>query len=290
MNRRKMLKNMGGVVALSSVGLPLLGDMDLSISRHTNSFQVNIHQSVAKWCYGDISLKEFAQKCKEIGIEAIDLLDEPDWKLVNSFGLKCSMGNVSDYGIAQGFNKLENHSKLVDDYLSCIPKAALNDVPNLICFSGNAEGLSDKDGLINCAIGLRKIMPTAEQYGVTITMELLNTNDHKDYQCCHTSWGAALCEMVDSENFKLLYDIYHMQIMEGNIIDTIKKYHRYIGHYHTGGVPGRHEIDQTQELNYPAIMKAIVETGYKGYVAHEFIPTNINKFESLQAGFELCNV
>jgi hydroxypyruvate isomerase len=163
-------------------------------------------------------------------------------------------------------------------------------VPNLISFSGNREGLDDNEGMINCAKGLRRLMPSAEKYGVTILMELLNGIDHKDYQCDKTTWGLALCEMVGSPRLKLLYDIYHMQIMEGNIIDTITKYSPYIGHIHTGGVPGRNEIDETQELYYPAIMRALLKTGYKGYVGQEFVPTQKNTLESLRKCILLCDV
>ncbi len=171
-----------------------------------------------------------------------------------------------------------------------IPKAAAAGVPNLICFSGNREGQNDNEGMINCAKGLRKIMPTAEKHGVTIIMELLNSYGHKDYQCDKSTWGSALCEMVGSERFKLLYDIYHMQIMEGNIIENITKYMPYIGHIHTGGVPGRNEIDDTQELYYPAIMSAIVKTGYKGYVGQEFVPKQKDKLASLRKCIQICDV
>ena len=225
-----------------------------------------------------------------MGIESIELLNEKEWATVKKHGLTCAVGYATDWGIPKGFNRLENHDKLVADFEAMIPKAAAAGVPNLICFSGNREGLSDNDGLINCAIGLRRLMPVAEKHGVTIIMELLNSIGHKDYQCDHTAWGAALCEMVGSERFKLLYDVYHMQIMEGNVIDTINKYHRYIGHYHTGGVPGRNEIDQTQELNYPAIMKAVVETGYKGFVGQEFVPSKEDKLESLRQCILICDV
>ena len=161
----------------------------------------------------------------------------------------------------------------------------------IICFSGNRRGLDDEKGIENCAIGLKRLMPLAERYKVTLVMELLNSKvDHHDYQCDRTSWGAALCDKVGSDNFKLLYDIYHMQIMEGDVIATIRKYQKYISHYHTGGVPGRNEIDSSQELNYPAIMKAIVETGYKGFVAQEFIPKQKDKLASLSQGVKICDV
>lgn len=250
----------------------------------------NIHHSVSQWCYGDIPLAEFASACREMGIESIELLNEKDWKTITDAGLKCAVGYATDWGIPKGFNRIANHEKLVADFEAMIPKAAAAGVPNLICFSGNREGQNDNEGMINCAAGLRKIMPTAEKYGVTIIMELLNSYGHKDYQCDNTPWGAALCEMVGSDRFRLLYDIYHMQIMEGNIIDNITKYIKYIGHIHTGGVPGRHELDDTQELYYPAIMKAVVNAGYKGYVGQEFVPAQKDKLASLKKCILICDV
>jgi hydroxypyruvate isomerase len=283
-----MIKNVGSTIALSGLGISV-GNAQTE-SNSTGELKGNIHQSVSQWCYGDIPLEDFAKACVEMGIQSIELLGEKDWAVVAKHGLKCAIGYATDYGIPKGFNRLENHEKLIADYTTMIPKAAAAGVPALICFSGNRDGLSDNDGLINCAIGLRKIMPVAEKHGVNIIMELLNENSHKDYQCSHTSWGAALCEMVGSERFKLLFDIFHMQIMDGNVIHNINKYHRYIGHYHTGGVPGRNEIDETQELNYPAIMRAIVKTGYSGFVGHEFVPTKKDKLESLRQGVQICDV
>jgi hydroxypyruvate isomerase len=250
----------------------------------------NIHHSVSQWCYGDIPLEDFAKACKEMGIESIELLNEKDWPVVSKAGLKCAVGYATDWGIPKGFNRRENHDKLIADFEAMIPKAAAAGVPNLICFSGNREGMNDNEGMITCATGLRKLMPSAEKHGVTIIMELLNSYGHKDYQCDKTSWGAALAEMVGSERFKLLYDIYHMQIMEGNIIENIKKYISHIGHIHTGGVPGRHELDETQELYYPAIMQAIVKTGYKGYVGQEFVPAQKDKLASLKKCIQICDV
>jgi hydroxypyruvate isomerase len=250
----------------------------------------NIRHSVSQWCYSDIPLEDFAKACKEIGIESIELLNEKDWPTVTKAGLKCAVGYATDWGIPKGFNRIANHGKLITDFETMIPKAAEAGVPNLICFSGNREGMNDNEGLINCAKGLRKLMPAAEKYGVTIIMELLNSYGHKDYQCDKTTWGSALCEMVGSERFKLLYDIYHMQLMEGNVIDTVTKYSQYIGHIHTGGVPGRHELDETQELYYPAIMNAIVKTGYKGFVGQEFVPAQKDKLESLRKCIRICDV
>lgn len=287
MNRRKMITTVAGAAAVTATGLPFQQSFAAAPS---GKLKGNIRHSVSQWCYGNIPLDEFAKACVEMGIESIELLQEKDWATVKNHGLTCAVGYATDWGIPKGFNRKENHDKLVADYEAMIPKAAAAGVPTLICFSGNRDGLSDHDGLINCAIGLRRIMPTAEKYGVTIIMELLNGIGHKDYQCDHSAWGAALCEMVGSERFKLLYDIYHMQIMEGNVIDTIKKYHHYFGHYHTGGVPGRHELDETQELYYPAIMKAIVETGYKGFVGQEFVPAQQDKLASLRKCINICDV
>lgn len=288
MNRRKMIGNIAGA-AVVTAATPL--NSLLSGLRNPNEpLKGNIHHSVSQWCYSDIPLDEFAKACKAMGIESVELLEEKDWATVINAGLKCAVGYATDWGIPKGFNRMENHEKLIADYENMIPKAAAAGVPNLICFSGNREGQDDDEGMINCARGLRQLMPSAEKYGVTIIMELLNSYGHKDYQCDKTPWGAALCEMVGSQRFKLLYDIYHMQIMEGNIIDTFIKYSQYIGHIHTGGVPGRHEIDDTQELFYPAIMRAVVGTGYKGYVGQEFVPSQKDKLASLRKCILICDV
>ena len=289
MNRRQMIGKTAGVAAITGAGFTSAGAFAGSVPTSTK-LKGNIRHSVSRWCYGSIPLEEFAKTCADMGLESIELLGEKEWAIVKKFGLKCAVGYATDYGIPKGFNRVSNHEKLIADYETMIPKAAKAGVPNLICFSGNREGLNDNTGMINCATGLRKIMPLAEKHGVTILMELLNGYNHVDYQCDKTSWGAALCEMVDSPWFKLLYDIYHMQIMEGNVIDTIKKNIQYIGHVHTGGVPGRHELDDTQELYYPAIMKALVASGYKGFVGQEFVPSQPDKIESLRKSIMICDV
>jgi len=289
MNRRQMIGSAAGVAALTATGLSATGAFAASATASTK-LKGNIHHSVSQWCYGNIPLEELAKACADMGLESVELLNEKDWATVNQFGLKCAVGYATDYGIPKGFNRIDNHAKLIADFEAMIPKAAAAGVPNLICFSGNREGQNDNVGMINCAIGLRKLMPLAEKHGVTIIMELLNSYGHADYQCDKTAWGAALCQMVGSPRFKLLYDIYHMQIMEGNIIDTIKNNIQYIGHVHTGGVPGRHELDDTQELYYPAIMKALVAAGYKGYVGQEFVPTQTDKLESLHKSVLICDV
>lgn len=289
MNRRQMIGTTAGMAAVTAAGLPSASAFAGSASTSAK-LKGNIHHSVSRWCYGSIPLEELAKTCADMGLESIELLGEKDWPIVKKFGLKCAVGYATDYGIPKGFNRVSNHDKLIADFEAMIPKAAEAGVPNLICFSGNREGLNDNMGLINCAIGLRKLMPFAEKHGVTIVMELLNGYNHVDYQCDKTSWGAALCEMVGSPRFKLLYDIYHMQISEGNVIDTIRKNIQYIGHVHTGGVPGRHELDDTQELYYPAIMKALVTSGYKGFVGQEFVPSQPDKIESLRKSIMICDV
>jgi hydroxypyruvate isomerase len=288
MNRRKMIGGIAGAAVLTAASP--VNSVFAGTGKAGAPLKGNIHHSVSQWCYDDIPLKDLAKACKGMGIESIELLNEKDWAVVKNEGLRCAVGYATDWGIPKGFNRIENHEKLIADYVNMIPKAAAAGVPNLICFSGNREGQDDSEGMINCAKGLRKLMPLAEKNGVTIIMELLNSYGHKDYQCDHTAWGAALCEMVGSERFKLLYDIYHMQIMEGNISDTITKYSQYIGHVHTGGVPGRNELDETQELYYPAIMRALLKTGYKGFVGQEFVPSQKDKLESLRKCIQICDV
>jgi hydroxypyruvate isomerase len=288
MDRRKMITNMASAAVITAAS-PVNSILD-SGEKGDSPLKGNIHHSVSQWCYDDIPLEDFAKACKEMGIESIELLGEKDWPVVRKAGLKCAVGYATELGIPKGFNRIANHEKLIADFETMIPKAAEAGVPNLICFSGNREGQNDNEGMVNCAKGIRKIMPMAEKYGVTIIIELLNSYGHADYQCDKTTWGVALCEMVGSEKFKLLYDIFHMQIMEGNIIETITKYSKYIGHIHTGGVPGRNEIDDTQELYYPAIMQALVKTGYKGYVGQEFVPSQKDKLASLKKCIMICDV
>jgi hydroxypyruvate isomerase len=250
-----------------------------------------INHSVCQWCYSGMPIEELIDHCKDMGIKSVELLGPDDWDKALLRGLTCAVSNGSSLGIPKGLNDRRNHNQIQKEIMEIIPKAADKGIPSIICFSGNRNGVSDALGMDICAQGLNPIVEMAEKYNVQIVMELLNSKvDHKDYMCDHTSWGADLVEKVGSPNFKLLYDIYHMQIMEGDIIRTIKNNHQYVGHYHTGGVPGRNEIDETQELYYPAIMKAIVDVGYKGYVAQEFIPSRDDNMASLRQGVEICNV
>lgn len=252
----------------------------------------DINHSVCRWCYGSIPLEEFADRCKDMGIKSIELLHPEEWDTVLLRGMSCAISfGIRENALTVGFNDPTQHKRLQQEMLDLIPKAADKGIPSIIVFSGNRNGMADGLGMENCARGLDPVVKAAEKAGVNIIMELLNSKvDHKDYMCDHTPWGASLVEKLGSPNFKLLYDIYHMQIMEGDVIRTIRDNQQYIGHYHTGGVPGRNEIDETQELYYPAIMKAIVDTGYEGYVGQEFIPKRDDKLASLQQGVEICNV
>lgn len=237
-------------------------------------------------------LEQLAEAAQELGMQSIELLNPVEWDVMIKKGLTCAISNGSSLGIEKGFNNPDNHSQLLADYTDLIPKAADKGISQIICFSGNRNGLDDKMGIENCAVGLDPIMKMAEKYGVKIVMELLNSKSHGhvDYMCDHTEWGVELARKLGSSEFKLLYDIYHMQIMEGDVIDTIKKYKSYISHFHTGGVPGRNEINETQELNYKAIMYAIHDGGYDGFVAQEFIPTRPDPIESLREGVRICDV
>jgi hydroxypyruvate isomerase len=253
-----------------------------------------INHSACKWCYSRISLEDFCKAGKEIGLVAVDLIDPKDFAVLKKNGLACSLVSNPTIdglgGITKAFNRVEHHDKLVQAYEGYIKATAEAGYERLICFSGNRDGLDDEKGLENCAIGLKRLLPIAEKHKVTLIMELLNSKrSHKDYQCDHTAWGVELTKRLSSERFKLLYDIFHMQIMDGDVCDTIRENHQYFGHYHTGGVPGRAEIDETQELNYPRIMQAILATGFKGYVAQEFVPKR-DPLTSLKEAIQLCDV
>ncbi|MET1260418.1 TIM barrel protein [Flagellimonas sp. DF-77] len=250
----------------------------------------NINHSVCQWCFDDIPLADFLKVLNQLGIKAIDLIGPKDWPLLKEHDIHCSMCNGAEISLTEGWNDPKYHEQLIANYTDIIPQVAEAGYTNLICFSGNRRGMNDYVGLQNCVDGLSKILPLAEKHGVVIQMELFNQVNHPDYMCDNSLWGVELCKHLGSEHFKLLFDIYHMQIQEGDIIRSIRNYHPYFGHYHTAGVPGRNEIDETQELYYPAIMKAILETGFSGYVAQEFIVTWDNKIDALKDAFRRCDV
>ncbi len=248
----------------------------------------NIKQSICQWCYGSIPLEKLAAEAVKIGYKSIELLTIDQCKTIKPFGLTCAM--IRCKSIPDGLNRKENHDWIEKELRMNIEFAAEEGMPNVICMSGNRRGMADDEGLENCAIGLKRVVGLAEKKNVTICMEGLNSKvDHKDYMYDYTKWGVSLVKKVGSPRFKLLYDIYHMQIMEGDVIRTIHDCKEYIAHFHTGGVPGRHEIDETQELHYPAIVKAILDTGYTGYLGQEFIPKR-EPIQSLAQGFRICDV
>jgi len=249
-----------------------------------------LKQSVSRWPYSRIPLPDFSKACAEMGLTAIDLLDVAEWTVVRDHGLICSMGYAAGRSLPNGLNDKANHDTIVRGFETNIPKAAAMKVPNVITFFGNRRGKSDAEAIANCVEGLNRVKAVAEESGVTICLELLNSKvDHRDYHGDHTAFGVEVVKAVASPRVKLLYDIYHMQIMEGDVIRTIRNNKDYIAHFHTGGVPGRHELDGTQELNWAAIATAIVETGFTGYFAHEFTPTR-DPLTSLREAVALCDV
>lgn len=290
-SRRSTLQKIAGSVALATVGASLTNRLQAADKAVGINLKGKINHSVCRWCYQSIALEDLCKSAKDIGLQSIELVGPKEWPTLQQYGLTSALPNGAGLGIEKGFNDRQYHDVLVKSYEEVIPLVAKAGFNQLICFSGNRNGMDDEKGMENAATGLKRLMSTAEKHKVTLVMELLNSKvNHKDYMCDHTAWGAALAEKVGSDRFKLLYDIYHMQIMEGDVIATIKKYNQYISHYHTGGVPGRNEIDETQELYYPAIMKAIAEIGYKGFVAQEFIPKREDKLASLKQGVQICDI
>ena len=252
--------------------------------------KLRIKQSVCRWCYDKIPLRDFFQSVKDSGLTAVDLLQPDEWAIAKEYGLTCSMGYAKAGTIPDGLNDPKNHETIIKGMTEYIPKAKEAGVPNVIVFFGNRRGMSDADGIKNSVACLNQVKPIAEQHGVTVCVELLNSKvNHKDYIGDRTPYGAEIMQAVGSPRVKLLYDIYHMQIMEGDVIHTIRTYKDVIAHYHTGGVPGRNELDVKQELNWPAIVEAIIDTGYSGYMAHEFIPKR-DPITSLREAITLCDV
>lgn len=286
LSRRSALKHLtGGAAALGLVS----GWAPSAFGSALDDLKGNINHSVTRWTYGETPLDVLCREAKAMGIGSVELIDPGDFEAVLEHGLTCAMVNAPT-PIERGFNRTEHHDELVAAYEERIPQTAEAGFPNLICFSGNRDGIGDEEGIENCVAGIQRIIGLAEEHGVTICMEYLNSKvDHPDYHFDHMAFGAEVVRRVGSDRFKLLYDIYHAQIMEGNVIRTIRDHADLIGHYHTGGVPGRNEIDDTQELYYPAIMEAIVETGFEGWVGQEFIPEN-DPMTSLREAVRRCDV
>ena len=290
-SRRSALRKITGGTAAVAAAVSLSQRLRAADNAIGPKLKGRIKHSVCKWCYGKIPLDEFCQAAKPIGLQSVELLEVKDFPTLKKYDLACAMVSGVPGGITSGLNRTENHDKIVAFFEETAPMVAEHGFPNIICFSGNRGGLDDQQGLENCALGLKRIAPIAEKHKVTVCMELLNSKrTHRDYMCDHTAWGVELVKRVGSERFKLLYDIFHMQIMEGDMCDTIRENHQYIAHYHTGGVPGRAEIDDTQEIHYPSVMKAILATGFKGFVAQEFVPKRADAIASLNQGVQICDV
>jgi hydroxypyruvate isomerase len=290
-SRRSALRRITGSAAALTAATAIPRPLLAADSSNTAKLTGRINHSVCKWCYDKIPLDQFCQSAKEIGLQSVELLEAKDFSTLRKHDLACAMVSGVPGGITKGLNRVENHDAIVEFFEHTTPIVAEHGFPNIICFSGNRQGMSNEQGLENCALGLKRIAPIAEKHKVTVCMELLNSKrTHPDYMCDHTPWGVELVKRVGSERFKLLYDIFHMQIMEGDLVDTIRENHQYIAHYHTGGVPGRAEIDETQEIHYPKVMRAILETGFKGFVAQEFVPKRPDPIASLRQGVLICDV
>jgi hydroxypyruvate isomerase len=291
-SRRQFIK------VLSAAGFSLGTASQYAFAQHSQGKQLtlkgNINHSVSRWTYGDLSIEELCQLVQSIGFGAIDLCGPQDWPILKKYGIYSSMCNGAELNLTDGWADSQFHGALIKRYTQIIPMVAKAGYKNLVCFSGSKRNLSPEQGLENAQTGLKAILPLAKKHNVIVQMELLNSKvDHPDYLANNSEWGVKLCKHLDSPNFKLLYDIYHMQIEEGDIIRTIRDNHQYFGHYHTAGVPGRHEIDATQELNYQAIALAIKETGFKGYLAQEFVPTpetKAGRAQSLRQAVDICDV
>lgn len=284
MSRRNVIK---GAAALT-VAAALPASAEPASQPTSAARKGNIHHAACQWCYKGWEPEQFCINATKLGLYGIDLVG-PDWfPTLKKYNLVGTM--TPSHSIPKGLNRKANWDECLGKIRASIDATSEAGFPNVICFSGNRDGMDDEEGLKNCAEALKQVVGQAEEKKVTICMELLNSKrNHKDYMCDLSAWGVKLCKAVGSERFKLLYDIYHMQIDEGDVIDTIKENHQYFGHYHTGGVPGRHEIDDSQELFYPAIMRAIVKTGFKGVVAQEFIPAK-DPYTSLANAIEICDV
>ena len=286
LSRRTLLKNAAfSGVAIASVSSPSWSEQTTPTPR-----KGRIKQSVSRWCYKDIPLDKLCAYSAQIGCKAIDLLGPEDYEVPRRYGLICAMGYGGGGDIPNALNRVENHAKIEEALRKNIPLAAKAGIPNIITFSGNRAGMSDEEGAKNTIIGLNRIKKIGEDNGVVICLELLNSKvNHKDYMCDHTAWGVQVVQAVNSPNVKLLYDINHMQIMEGDLVKTIQDNIQWIAHFHTGGVPGRHELDGTQEVQWDGVMRGIAATNFNGYVAHEFVPTR-DPLTSLREAVDLCDV
>jgi len=292
MNRRDFIAGSLTATAAASAGLPSavaqVAPAPATAAQPTGPrLKGRLKQSVCRWCYGKMPLDELCRSAADIGLQSVELLTEKEWDVPKKHGLTCAVA-MGPNPIQTGWNRVEQHDRFVAESERLLPLIAAAGIPNMIVFSGNREGQADTEGARNCVTGLKRIMPLAEKLGVTVVMELLSSKDHPDYQCDHTAYGVEVVQGVSSPRFKLLYDIYHMQRMEGDVIATIRANMPHIAHFHTGGVPGRNEIDETQELNYRTICQAIVELGYTGFLGQEFIPKR-DPMTSLRQAALICD-
>src|SRR5580704_3420435 len=282
--RRRLLES--SVAGIAAFAVPTVASFDTAATARKG----RIRQSVSRWCYEKIPLDQLCGYAAKIGLKGVDLLEVNEYEVPRRYGLICTMGYAGGGEIGKALNRTENHAAIEQAFRVNIPLAAKAGVPNVITFSGNRGGMGDDEGARNTIAGLNRVKKIAEDHGVNICIELLNSKrDHKDHMCDHTAWGARVVREVNSPRVKLLYDIYHMQIMEGDLIATIRENIDVLGHFHTGGVPGRHEIDGTQEIQYPALMEALVDLNYAGYVAHEFVPKG-DPLTSLRQAVDICDV
>jgi hydroxypyruvate isomerase len=285
LSRRTVLKTALSGVTIASLPSVSWAQQDSPIKR-----KGRIRQSASRWCYRDIPLDKLCAYAAQIGLQGIDLLNPEEYDVPRRYGLVCSMAYAGGGEIPSAMNRVENHANIEEGFRKYIPLAAKTGVSNVITFSGNRNGMSDDEGAKNTIAGLNRVKKIAEDHGVTICMELLNSKvDHHDYMCDHTAWGVQVVQAVNSPRVKLLFDIYHMQIMEGDLVRTIQKNIDWIGHFHTGGVPGRHELDGTQEVQWDGVMRGIVAANFRGFVAHEFVPAR-DPLTSLREAADLCDV
>jgi hydroxypyruvate isomerase len=285
-SRRSVLRTAAALTAAgASAGLPATTRGDEPVQASSKG---RLQQSVCRWCYGKIPLDDLCTAAVGMGLVGIDLLTPADFPTLKTHGLVCTM--TSSHPLSDGLCDPKFHDASLKAIHAAIEATAKEGWKNVICFSGNSRGIDRETGMKNCVKALREVVPEAEKAGVILQMELLNSKvDHKDYMCDNSVWGVELVKRVGSGHFKLLYDIYHMQIMEGDVIRTIETNREHYGHYHTGGNPGRHEIDDSQELNYRRIARAIADIGFEGYFAHEFIPVR-EPLVSLREAVTLCTV
>lgn len=291
LSRRELLGGAAAIGAAGAAGLSAAAeetDAEWRISRG------RIRQSVVPWCFNPMPIEDLARAAARLGFASVELTPPENWPLLKELGLICAIS--SSHGFARGWNHREHHAECEEKVLAAIEATAAAGFPNVITFSGMLDGVDPEAGFRHCVEGLEKVLPTAERRGVTLCLEVLNTRvdvtmkGHPGYQADTIEWGVRLCDVLGSPRMKLLFDVYHTQIMQGDLITRIQRYHEYVGHYHTAGVPGRNEIGADQEINYPAVMRAIVETGYAGCVGQEFIPAGPDPIASLRAAAQICDV